>query len=182
VLVAVALIVVALLVFGPSRGGSGSTIGGPTTAGTGPVAETLRAAAFDPFGGDGEDDVDAFKAVDGDPATAWSTEGYVSRTFGTKPGVGLAIALPANRSIRSITIDSPTNDWSVQVFVADGVKSSLDAWGSPVGQKSGIPAGKSTIDLKGAQGSAVLVWITDLGDEGGNRIHVRIAEVSLSAK
>ena len=184
-LVVVALVVVALLLFGSSGGGNGgTTVGGPTSAGssasTGPA---LTAAAFDPFGGDGEHDADAGKAVDGDAKTSWSTEGYAQRTFGTKPGVGLVIALKQSQAIKSIKIDGgPTNDWAVQLFVGDGAKTTLADWGDPVVTKDHVARGTSTFDLKGMKGSKVLIWITDVGDESGATAHARIAEVSISLK
>jgi hypothetical protein len=184
VLVAVALVVVALLLFGSSGGGNGgTTVGGPTSAGGLPTGSALTAAAFDPFGGDGEHDADASKAVDGDPQTSWSTEGYAQRTFGTKPGVGLVVALKQAQDLQSIKIDAgATNDWSVRIYVGDGAKTTLADWGDPVVSKDHIARGTSTFDLKGMKGSKVLIWITDVGDESGPTAHARIAEVSIQLK
>ncbi|MGI8661915.1 MAG: protein kinase domain-containing protein [Acidimicrobiales bacterium] len=181
VLTVIALVVAALLLFG-RPGSGGTTIGGPTTPGSvNPPGSTLRATAFDPFGGDGENDADAAKAVDGDAKTSWSTEGYAVRKFATKPGVGLIVTLQGEQALRSITVDSAeTNDWSVELYVGSGSLPTLADWGQPVTAKDRVARGRSTFDLKGTKGSEVLIWITDVGDESGDRAHARIAEVSIA--
>ncbi len=175
-LVLAALVVVAVLVSQSS--GSTHKIGGATTS-DGATTAGLVATAFDPFGSGGENDADAPKAVDGNPETLWSTEGYDSRTFGTKPGVGLVVTLPSSAAIDTLTVVSPTNDWSASIYVSDSAQSSLDAWGSAVTSKAHIAKGTTSFDLGGHRGRAVLLWITDLGDEAG-RAHARIAEVTVS--
>jgi tRNA A-37 threonylcarbamoyl transferase component Bud32 len=126
------------------------------------------AAAFDP-GGDGhENDGDAPLAIDGDPATSWNTEGYNDRDITKlKEGVGLVLTLDQARKLEKLELDSPTNAWKAAIYVADAPAADLSGWGSPVATAEGIPAGTSTIDLDGAEGRAVLVWILDRGDAPG---------------
>ncbi len=178
-LVAVALIVVALLVFANS--GNGSSGAGSTAPGSGGGLDSgLRAIAFDPFGTGGENDAEAHLAVDGNAATLWSTEGYKSRTFGTKPGVGLVVTVPKKEAMKSITIDSPTNDWSFAIYIADGTQPTLDKWGKAVATQAHVSSGSHKVNLDSATGAAVLIWITDVGDEPGSA-HARIAEVAIAA-
>jgi hypothetical protein len=83
--------------------------------------------------------------------------------------------------LKTLKITSPTNDWAVQIFVADSPKPDVTAWGDPVAQKDAIAAGTSTFDLGGHEGAAVLIWITNVGtspDDSG-RFHARISEVSI---
>ncbi len=137
------------------------------------------ADAFDP-GGDGhENDDEATKAVDGDPSTAWSSEGYRTRRFGNlKAGVGLVLTLAQPVALQSLTVTSPSSGWAAEIYVADDRAGELEGWGTPVATQSGA-SGETTFGLGGATGAAVLVWITDLGDAPPN-VHVEIAEASLA--
>ena len=63
-----------------------------------------------------------------------------------------------------LSVTSPTQGWSAEVFVSDaaGLPTGLSGWGSPVTHHDGID-GSVTFDLHGRTGRHVLVWITDLG-------------------
>ena len=134
------------------------------------------AQAFDPVGGDGENDGEAVEAIDGDPATAWSTEGYNSREFGNlKPGVGLILELDGPHTLDRLAASSPTTGWAAEVYVADQVGDTLEEWGRPVGGGEDFQ-GDAEFVLDGAEGRFVLIWITDLGD-GDPRVRASIAEL-----
>ena len=92
--VALALGIAGLLL---GRSGAGDLFGGLGDAITGtpdpePIALS-RAAAFDPFGDDQEENDDRAENVrDDDPNTAWTTERYNNRDITVlKPGVGLVL-------------------------------------------------------------------------------------------
>lgn len=177
VLVAVALGLAGVLL---DRSGATNLFGGhrddPADS---PLA--LRASAFDP-GGDGhENDAEAARAVDGDRATLWRTEGYNHRDITKlKDGVGLVVRLGRTTSIDGLQIESPTNDWKARIYVANEPADTLAGWGDPVATTGGLAAGTSTVELNGARGAAVLIWIVDRGDAGG-RAAAEIAEVTLQA-
>ncbi len=139
----------------------------PSTGGAAGAAAplTLTAAeAFDPFGGDGEHDAEAARAIDGNPATSWRTETYAQRDFGGgKTGVGLAVTVDRARDLQSLVVSSPTRGWSAAVYVADEAPKSLEGWGDPVTSAAEID-GSVTFDLQGERGGAILLWITELGD------------------
>jgi hypothetical protein len=179
VVVVLGLLVVALLVASTDVGRQLLDDGEPDT-GAPPPATTVaavRAHSFDPEVNDVENEELAGNAIDGKPSTTWRTQRYESRRFGNlKSGVGLVVDLDASRPLRQITIQSPSDGWAAQVYVADGSPASLEGWGLPVAHADGIGAGTTTLDLGGAQGGSVLVWITDLGP--ANR--VEIGEVSLT--
>jgi serine/threonine-protein kinase len=181
VLVAVALIIAGILVSSSGGGSTSPPDSTPADANASKGTHIVSAAAFDPQGDGAENSAQAPKAVDGDPATEWSTEGYQSRTFGTKLGVGLVLRLDASASLSSIKISSPTNDWAFSIYVADAPQGTFEAWGQPVATKAHVPTGTTSLDLKGKKGAAVLIWITDLGDEPPNT-HARIAEAQVTAK
>jgi serine/threonine-protein kinase len=146
--------------------------GGPSTA-----AKLVAARAFDPLGGGSEHDDEAGNVVDGDPATAWTTERYASRRFGNlKPGVGVAVQLDRAEELAQVQVSSATKGYAAMVYVADALQPTLDGWGEAVDVKSGID-GDTTFDLKGRRGAAVLIWITDLGEARATQI----SEVRVSA-
>lgn len=157
---------------------------GPSTQQATPAApaQTIprpTPAAFDPPPGDGaEHDYELASLVDGDPSTTWSTETYGNSRFGgLKPGVGVVLRLDRAYKLGRLRISSPTPGWSMEVLVADAPQSTRAAWGTPVAAKQGIAAGETTFDLAGRTGSAVLLWITDLGN--GNAA-VSIGEAALT--
>ena len=167
VLVAVALGIAGLLI---GRSGAGNLFDGVRDAfgGRAEPVEIASATAFDP-GGDGDENGDrAPLAIDGDPSTAWRTEGYNDRDITLlKDGVGLVLTLEEVASLDRLELDSPTNDWRIAVYVADAAPPSLEGWGEPVTTTDGLPRGTNRVDLEGRRGGAVLVWILDRGDASG---------------
>jgi serine/threonine-protein kinase len=166
------------------RSTSTSAAGG---AGSGASDSTVRPieaiASFDPggVGPPGENDGQLDRAIDGDETTSWHTESYNERTFGTKPGVGVVVTLDAESDLGQLLVTSPTRDWAASVYVAPAggaVPSTLDGWGRPVDQRSGID-GDGVFDLDGTRGRAVLLWITDLGD-APPRVRAEIDELSVT--
>lgn len=127
--------------------------------------------SFDPpsAGGDGEENDDDLGALtDGDPSTQWRTDLYDTPDLGgLKPGVGIVLPLAQGAALRAIQIDSPTAGWTAEVYVADEPAGALGGWGPAVATVTG----GGEVDLAGADGRAVLVWITDLGPE--RRVTVR---------
>lgn len=129
------------------------------------AASVAGAAAFDPFGGDGEHDREAPRAIDGNPSTSWRTETYNQRDFGgAKTGVGLVLTLDNPAALRDLRATSPTSGWSAEVYVAGEPQSTLDGWGQPVARAENID-GSQTFDLEREQGQAVLLWVTLVGDQ-----------------
>ena len=122
-----------------------------------------RAIAFDPFGGDGEHDDLAVRALDGDPATFWNTQSYRTRFFsGLKVGVGLIIEFEEPRQVGELSITTDRTGWATTVYRSDSVAPDLAGWGTPVGEFADLEQ-RSTIDIEDGASLAILVWITDLG-------------------
>jgi len=161
--------------FGGDDTGTG---GGGAQEGPAGTSDTLVATptAFDPEGDGSEHDEEAALAVDGDTATAWETESYSSPDFGNlKAGVGLVLTLQQAQSLEQLDVVGSSTGWSADVYVASSAAGDLAGWGTPVASQRAI-GGPVTFDLGGAEGGAVLLWITDLGSE--NR--VQVAEVALT--
>lgn len=135
---------------------------------------------FDPLGDGAERPDRTGFAIDGDPETAWTSEGYDNRQLGNlKDGVGLILILDSVSTLRGLDITSPTQDWAATIYVATSAASELAAWGDPLDQRVNI-SGNTTFDLRGVRGAAVLVWITDLGDAPPPSVRIEIAEAKLS--
>ena len=153
--------------------------GGPTASAE-PVAG-LVPTAFDPGGDGGEGNDEVGLAVDGDPATAWTTETYKTRALGgLKPGVGLIVDLGAARDVEEIVVDSPSGGWAGSVFVAENRGETLADWGEPAATVTDAEAGTTTIDVDGRRGAHVLLWVTDLGTEGGYEFRLQELQVRAS--
>jgi tRNA A-37 threonylcarbamoyl transferase component Bud32 len=182
------------------RSGAGDLIGGVKDAITGPPTATAidladaTATAFDPpcdrsecadgqRGGDDRENQDrAALAIDGDPATAWRTEGYNNPDITVlKPGVGLVIELGSSYELVELEIDSPTNDWRAEIYVTATDPGNLAGWGDPVAVLEDIPSGANPADLGDTEGGAVLIWITNRGDAAG-QAPVEITEVRMSGR
>ncbi|GGO88686.1 hypothetical protein GCM10011584_16290 [Nocardioides phosphati] len=115
------LLPVAYFVLGLATGDDDTNTGGQTggPAGSSAVVRDVRATAFDPTGDGGEHSDEAPLAVDGKPATSWTTEGY-HQQFGSgfKPGVGLVLDLGTSRSVSSVKVTVDGGATTVQLLAA----------------------------------------------------------------
>lgn len=181
VVVAVALGIAGLLL---RQSGAGDLLGGVRDAIGGDSAKAsaltiASATAFDPTGDGHENDDLAVNVHDGDPSTAWRTEGYNDRDITRlKDGVGIVLTLDAEATLESLELESPTNGWRAEIYVAASPADELGGWGEPVASTDGLPSGTNTIDLGEAKGTAVLIWILDRGDAAG-RAPAEIQEARL---
>ncbi|CAN5781396.1 hypothetical protein BH24ACT5_BH24ACT5_16100 [soil metagenome] len=104
------------------------------------VVEIAALTAYDPAGPDGgngeeNDDQTPLAAVDGDPATNWSTLCYSNKYLG-KAGTGMVVALSATAA-GMVSFDVTTAPFTVDVFAADTdtIPAQIDDWGPQVGQR-----------------------------------------------
>jgi hypothetical protein len=141
------------------------TQSGSTQSGS-PSAAPITAAKvrdFDPQGNGEENADEAPRAVDGDPATAWTTVRYDQQLgpAGLKTGVGLVLDLGAAHVVSQVeltTVGSPT---SVSVYVTDADPTSLT--GLSVAGSAVVTGTHTTLALDQPQhGRYVVVWLTKL--------------------
>ncbi len=191
VLLAVAVVVAVKLSSGGSGGPGDDATDAPSSAAPGgqgrqvrgPVIDGVEAAAFDPQGDpSSENDEDAPLAVDGDPATSWSTEGYNDQLGpppGLKLGVGLVLDLGDAQAVGQVSLSFVGTPTSVSLFVTDGRPDTVDGL-DPVAQGS-ADGPRLTLDAGGARGTHVVLWLTALpvGDDG--RFRGAVAEVVVRA-
>jgi serine/threonine-protein kinase len=170
------LVLVALLVATTDVGHDLFASKPPTSSAPDPARLVPIAAAhsFDPEGGGGasENEQLAADAIDGQAATSWRTETYNTRAFGNlKQGVGLVLDLGRAHDLERLAVASPTVGWAASIYVATGAPADLAGWGQPVDHVDGI-RGDLAVDLGGATGTSILIWITDLGDGPANRVEI----------
>jgi len=160
-----------------SSGGAGSGARLPSAA-----TATLTAASFDPegTGTPGENDAQVPLAVDGDPTTAWSTEGYQS--FSTvKDGVGLSFDLRKDHDLSAVTVDALDAGWSASIYASERPVTDLtqlDAWGA-VRDRADVAGTSHTFQVGGVAARSVLVWFTALPTHDDGRQYLSVAEVRL---
>jgi eukaryotic-like serine/threonine-protein kinase len=145
-----------------------------------PQPAIAEVTVLDPPPGDGrENDEDVGLLLDGDPATAWTSEGYEQRTLANKPGVGLVVRLdPAGRP-GTLRVRASNTGWAASVYVGDDAGATLDAWGEPVATQDSL-GDSAEFDLGDAEGSYLLLWVTDPGDLGDDgRYRIIVNELSL---
>ena len=159
---------------------TGTASGGPSDGGT--VVRKVTATAFDPAPGDGEEhDSEAKLAVDGDPATAWTTSGY-DQNFGPgglKPGVGLVLDLGSSQSVTSVEVRVDGGPTTVQLLAAgetppatvEGLAEA--AAGDGTGTLTLTP--KEPLDAR-----YVVLWLTSVPQAGGE-FRGAVAEVEVRA-
>jgi serine/threonine-protein kinase len=141
------------------------------------VVSVKRTSAndFDPAGDDEEHASEAPLAVDKEPGTAWTTEGYSSFD---KDGVGIYVDADPGVDARSIAIDTPDPGWKAEIRVADGSSppDEIGGWERVAG--GAVDAKRKRFRLPGERHRYYLVWITALapGDE-----RVKISEITLFA-
>ena len=143
-----------------------------------PIA-ILSATGFDPQGDGNEKNTQAPRVYDGNPATAWTSEGYSSANFGGlgKKGVGVRLDLGQPTSVNQVIIDLGAGPVDVTVYAA--TTASLD--GATVIGTAIAASGRIQLNVVGAMPKTqyVIVWFTKLAPDGG-RFRASISEIALS--
>ena len=143
----------------------------------GPPVRVSAVTGFDPQGDGSEKNSIAGRAVDGDPATSWTSDTYRTQTFGgLKKGVGLLLDLGAPTSVRSVAVAVGGSGSTLQLRTATG--DTLE--GSTVVAQASETAGTLTLTPSSPVTSRYLVlWFTAAASsDGGYRVVVD--EVTLS--
>ena len=123
-----------------------------TTLSDAPIAATskiVNVTTYDPEGDDGqENDALVSRAIDGDPATMWSTLCYGSRTLGGKGGVGVVADL-GEASIGTFSVFIASAPYQIQILTAgDGViPAQIADWGAPLKRAVGADPEPVTVSI-----------------------------------
>jgi len=145
----------------------------PTVSGT-PVPEGTRVIPivsvddFDPYGDTREENPQlAPLAIDGDPATAWTTVRYRQPDLTGKPGVGLLLDLGAPRPVRAIDLRLVGNGTDVSIRATDDPTKAPEEFRS----MAEVTGASNAITLrvpKPVTTRYVLVWLTNVPAVNGS--------------
>ncbi|ASR38800.1 hypothetical protein BAY61_31635 [Prauserella marina] len=135
----------------------------PPATGTGDPVAPAEITVYNPEG-EGDSVADADKAIDGDPATVWSTDDYRQQFPTFKSGVGLVATFdqPIDLAKVEITADSPGT--KVEIRSADSANPDLDT--TNVLGSGELKDVKTEVSLRQPTSTEyVIVWITYLSGE-----------------
>jgi len=146
----------------------------------GSEVELTTADDFDPEGTSGEHPDDVQLAIDGDPATAWSTETYETGPIvadAGKTGVGLIVGTDEPVTGDGMNISSVEGGWAADIYAApSGPPETIEDWGQPVGAVEDAKT-EERVSLDTPQPSRYyVIWFTRLAEDS----RVELSEVSLS--
>jgi len=151
---------------------------GATPNASGEKLQILAADGFDPQGDGRENGTRAPRVFDGDPSTAWQSEGYSSAALGgLKQGVGVVVDLGPNVAAREISL-TLGNRADVEVYIG-GDKSLSGA--VKVGEKANADGNESFPVKAGTTGQYVIVWFTKLSQDGNGRYRAILGEVEVKS-
>ena len=147
-----------------------------------PAAARLKLVAlaaakdFDPPpDGDGiEHANEVSNAIDGNRATAWSTEQYTGGVL-PKPGVGLYVSAASPVAARKLEVFSDTKGFAAKVYAAPIPATDLAGWGQPIASLDGKHKQTVTLHTGGRRFRSYLIWIVKVPPPG----QVRLTEVRL---
>jgi serine/threonine-protein kinase len=120
-----------------------------TAAPAAPSSKIVKVTTYDPEGDDGQenDNLVAF-AIDGNPATIWSTLCYGSRTLGGKQGVGVVADL-GTAKMGTFTVSIASAPYQIQILTApDGtIPAQIPDWGPPLKRATGADPEAVTVSI-----------------------------------
>jgi putative peptidoglycan lipid II flippase len=144
---------------------SSSTTGAADTT----VVKPVRATVFSP-GGEADNPGQASQAIDGNPATGWSTDTYSDAVPfpNFKNGVGLILQLPQPTTLASVTLNLNSTGTSIQIRSAQSPTPATLEETTELSAPTPMKTGSNTITITNpTPTSNVLVWITTLGTVDG---------------
>lgn len=185
----VALVVLASVlsnIFGDVGGSLDEGLGLNAPSSSAEAADTtdvkpVRATVFSP-GGEADNPQDAGLAIDGNPATKWTTDTYSDAAPfpGFKSGVGLILQLPQPTTIGSVSFDLNSTGTSVQLRSAQSATPASLEDTTELTPPQPMKTGANTITVSNASPTQyVVVWITTLGTVEG-RSEAAIGDITIT--
>ncbi|MGQ4597860.1 lipid II flippase MurJ [Nocardia sp. R6R-6] len=151
---------------------------GPNLTSTGVPVPVTGVSVFSPEGT--PDGLSAVQAVlDNNPDTLWRTDQYFQQFPALKKGVGLLATLPTPAKLMNISINSPSAGTSVEIRTSPTGSPTLDQ--TQLIGSARLEDGVTDISVRADQAARyVLVWITGLGNSGG-QFQSAIADIRFDA-
>jgi putative peptidoglycan lipid II flippase len=146
------------------------------------TAKPIKASVFSP-GGAPDSPNTAGLAIDGDPATAWSTDTYFdAQPFPKfKDGVGLLLQLSEPTSLSAVTIDLDSIGTIAQIRSASSATPAKLSDTAELGPPTPLQTGHNVVPVNASAPTIfALIWISTLGTAGGTS-HSDISEVTLQS-
>ncbi|MGH2710936.1 MAG: protein kinase domain-containing protein [Actinomycetota bacterium] len=133
--------------------------------------------SYDPEGSGvlGEHDDNLGQAIDGDPATYWSTEGYDQDFPLVKAGVGLVLDLGAEVQVGHVRIQTDLPGWDFNVYAGESPDSFSLAEPLIASEQTALES--EIYDLEPIETRYVLIWMTGLVQS--DRYRAQINEIEL---
>lgn len=150
------------------------------TGGPGEPVAIVGVSDHDPDGDGREHPEELDAAVDGDPDTAWTTEGYETADLGgLKDGVGIVLDLGGRHTVRSVRVELGVPGVDLEVHVTDEPPAGSPEGGATLLGSATDAAGTVTLRGGDVTGRWVTLWLTGLGEDvdGLHRAAVREVEV-----
>lgn len=163
-----------LLVSQFERGQTGER---PGSSSSGTQVQFRSMGTFDPPPGDGrEHDEEVRNAIDGNPQTDWTTEGYNNGQFAAgKSGVGLYGRTYVPTDAATATIRTPNRSLGVEIYGAKSLPDDLAGW-TKLGSADGAINGDAITLQRAAGMRYYMVWITQLPPPVNGTSKARISE------
>jgi hypothetical protein len=183
VIAAVALVVLAAIAVGawslsrrPATHGSAgqsSQSARPSGGAAAALLTPVSAHSFNIYGTDSENDQLAPLAIDGNPATDWTTEFYFNNPAfgGLKPGTGLILDMGKAVKLSSVQVtfgSTPGADVAIEVGNSNARATSTLSSFTTVAKATGIGGTYTFHASSSATGRYVLLWITKLPPLAGS--------------
>jgi hypothetical protein len=183
VIAAVALVVLAAIAVGawslsrhPATHGSAgqsSQSARPSGGAAAALLTPVSAHSFNIYGTDSENDQLAPLAIDGNPATDWTTEFYFNNPVfgGLKPGTGLILDMGKAVKLSSVQVtfgSTPGADVAIEVGNSNARATSTLSSFTTVAKATGIGGTYTFHASSSATGRYVLLWITKLPPLAGS--------------
>ncbi|MGW0250166.1 murein biosynthesis integral membrane protein MurJ [Nocardia goodfellowii] len=117
--------------------------------------------------------------LDSNPGTVWKTDQYFQQFPALKKGIGLLATLPSPAKLTNVSIDSPSPGTSVEIRTSPTDSPTLDQ--TQLIGSARLGEGVTEISVRADQPARfVLVWITGLGNSGG-QFQTAIADLRFDA-
>ncbi|MFI7004096.1 lipid II flippase MurJ [Nocardia sp. NPDC050175] len=151
---------------------------GPTPAAGGVPIPVTGVSVFSPEGTqDGVGNVNL--VLDQNPGTLWRTDQYFQQFPALKKGIGLLSTLPSPAKLTNVSINSPSPGTSVEIRTSPTAQPTLDQ--TQLIGTAKLGDGVTDIPVRTDQAARyVLVWITGLGNSGG-QFQTSIADIRFDA-
>jgi len=100
--------------------------------------------------------------IGNNPGKYWSSDSYKSADFGGSGGFALVLQLDGSHVLHRLTVSTPMDGWSAEVFTASSGSGTLSGWGQPLSRQASVN-GDAVFPLGDKRAGWVLLWMIDPG-------------------